>query len=73
MEDIYKSCPVLKNDRYVLRFTTCDDGPDLLKVYRDERSVPFFNSDNCHGDGFYYETLDRMEEAIRSIPVKTST
>lgn len=65
MEEVYKSCPVLKNDQYILRFSVCEDGPDLLKVYSDERAVALFNSDNCHGDKFYYETLKRMEEAIQ--------
>ncbi|WP_313071051.1 GNAT family N-acetyltransferase [Lacrimispora sp.] len=65
MGDVYKSCPVLENDQYILRFVTMEDAPGLLKVYSDERSVPLFNSDNCHGDRFYYRTLDRMEEAIR--------
>lgn len=65
MEEVYKNCPVFKNHQYILRLTVCEDGTDLLKVYSDERSVPFFNSDNCHGDRFYYENLDRMEEAIQ--------
>lgn len=65
MEDVYKSCPVMENNQYVLTLVTMKDAPDLLKVYGDERSVPLFNSDNCHGDLFYYSTLDRMEEAIR--------
>jgi RimJ/RimL family protein N-acetyltransferase len=65
MEDVYKNCPVLENDRYVLTLVTMEDAPELLKVYGDERSVPIFNSDNCHGDRFYYKTLDSVEEAIR--------
>lgn len=65
MEDVYKSCPVMENDKYVLTLVTMKDAPDLLKVYGDEKSVPLFNSDNCHGDRFYYSSLDRMEEAIR--------
>lgn len=37
---------------------------DLLKVYSDEKAVPFFNSDNCGGDDFHYTTEKRMLEAI---------
>ena len=36
--------------------TNKEDKADLLKVYSDEKSVPFFNSDNCGGDDFYYTT-----------------
>ena len=60
----YKRCPTYENDRYLLRLVESDDAPDLLKVYSDELAVPIFNSDNCYGDDFYYQTLPRMREAI---------
>ena len=41
-----------------------EDKSDLLKVYSDEKSVLFFNSDNCGGDDFHYTTESRMEQAI---------
>ena len=47
-----------------LGMTNKEDKADLLKVYSDEKSVPFFNSDNCGGDDFYYTTEKRMEQAI---------
>ena len=25
-----------------------------VNVYGDKNALPFFNSDNCHGDNFYY-------------------
>lgn len=64
MSGVYKKCPVLENETYLLRFVEYGDAPFLLKVYSDKKSVPFFNSDNCHGDDFYYDTQKRMEEAV---------
>lgn len=63
--DIYKSCPQFENEHFLLRFVSESDCSDLLKVYSDKKSVPFFNSDNCGGDDFYYTTEERMLEAIK--------
>lgn len=65
MSTVYENCPQFENQKYFLRFVNEDDCRDLLKVYSDEKSVPFFNSDNCGGDDFYYTTESRMEEAIK--------
>ena len=62
--NIYKSCPTLQNDKFTLRLVKTSDANDLLKVYSDVKAVPFFNSDNCHGDDFYYTTLERMRQAL---------
>lgn len=62
--DVYENCPIYENEYYMLRMTNKEDKADLLKVYSDEKSVPFFNSDNCGGDDFYYTTEKRMEQAI---------
>ena len=62
--DIYKTCPVFENGDYLLRLTSQEDCADLLKVYSDKEAVPFFNSDNCHGDDFFYTTAERMKQAI---------
>ena len=62
--NIYETCPVLENDKFLLRLTENDDCDDLLKVYSDKNALPFFNSDNCDGDNFYYETRERMTEAL---------
>lgn len=64
MQDVYKNCPEFENDKYKLRFVSKDDYADLLKVYSDKKAVPYFNSDNCGGDDFYYTTEERMKEAI---------
>lgn len=64
MSNVYTDCPVLENDRYLLRFATKEDSEDLLEVYGDKYSLPFFNSDNCHGDNFYYPTKEKMDAAI---------
>lgn len=62
--NIYEDCPVLESERFVIRFIQDADCDDLLRVYSDKNALPFFNSDNCDGDNFYYATKDRMAEAI---------
>ena len=64
MKNVYLECPVLENESYLLRFATKEDSTDLLELYSDKNSLPFFNSDNCHGDNFYYPTKEKMEDAI---------
>ena len=64
MENVYESCPTFENERWLLRFITKEDIEDLLEIYSDKNALPFFNSDNCHGDNFYYPTRERMEKAI---------
>lgn len=64
MTDPYITCPAFENDRYLLRLVEPADVPDLLGVYSDEKAVPLFNSDNCHGDDFHYTTLERMQRAV---------
>ena len=64
MPDAYTNCPVMENERFLLRLVSHTDTADLLRVYSDERAVPFFNSDNCHGDDFPYTSTDRMRRAI---------
>lgn len=62
--NVYKSCPVLQNDDFVLRLVNDKDLEDLLKVYSDMQAVALFNSDNCHGDDFHYTSIERMRQAL---------
>ena len=62
--DVYKTCPAIENGRYLLRLVKKKDAGELLGVYGDKKALPFFNSDNCHGDNFYYPTQEKMEQAI---------
>lgn len=64
MTNPYEKCPEYENENYMLRMVSKEDTEDLLKVYSDEKAVPFFNSDNCGGDDFHYTTESRMEQAI---------
>lgn len=64
MIDVYDFCPRYEGEKYSLRLVDKNDCDDLLKVYSDEKAVPFFNSDNCYGDDFYYTTKQRMAQAI---------
>lgn len=62
--NIYKTCPEVHNERFLLRLVAQEDCEDLLKVYSDVKAVPLFNGDNCNGDDFYYATLERMQQAM---------
>ncbi|WP_333650612.1 GNAT family N-acetyltransferase [Lacrimispora sp.] len=65
MIHVYEKCPVLENSHFLLRLVEESDAKDLLEVYSDKNALPFFNSDNCNGDNFYYPTEERMLEAIK--------
>lgn len=65
MKNVYEVCPVLENKKYLIRIVKEEDGKDLFDVYSDKNALPFFNSDNCDGDNFYYPTEERMLEAIK--------
>lgn len=62
--NIYETCPTLENNKFLLRPVENEDCDDLLRVYSDKNALPFFNSDNCDGDNFYYATKERMTEAL---------
>lgn len=64
MSDVYENCPAFENDKFLLRFSQLDDAEDLVSVYSDKNALPFFNSDNCHGDNFYYPNEDRMRQVL---------
>ena len=65
LKSVYEEVPVLENEKYLLRFVLKEDAVDLLKIYSDKKSLPFFNSDNCHGDNFYYPTIEQMNEDVK--------
>lgn len=60
----YEKCPVYEDTNFLLRLVEPSDTPDLLRVYSDEKAVPYFNGDNCHGDDFHYTSRERMESAV---------
>lgn len=62
--NIYETSPVLESEKFIIRSFKDEDVDDLLQVYNDKLALPFFNSDNCDGDNFYYATKERMTEAI---------
>lgn len=62
--NIYETCPTLESEKFIIRLFLDEDCDDLLKVYSDKNALPFFNSDNCDGDNFYYATKERMAEAM---------
>jgi len=65
VDNIYNVIPVIENENFILRAIDAErDLNNLFAVYSDEKAVPLFNSDNCHGDNFYYTTPERMKEAI---------
>lgn len=64
MESVYSQCPEMESEKFLLRLVSQNDCGDLLRVYSDEKAVPLFNSDNCHGDNFFYTTHERVRQAI---------
>lgn len=63
--NVYESVPIFENEDFLLRqVNKQQDAKDLLSVYSDRKAVPLFNSDNCHGDLFYYDTMEKMEKAL---------
>ena len=64
MKNVYEECPKFENERWLLRLVEKSDVDDLIKVYGDKNALPFFNSDNCDGDIFYYDTKERMDKAM---------
>ena len=65
INDVYENCPVLENDHFCLRLVEEKDAANLLEIYSDQKALPFFNSDGCNGDNFYYETEESMLKAIK--------
>lgn len=62
--NLYEKCPEVENGKFLIRLFRKEDCDDLWKVYSDKNALPFFNSDNCDGDNFYYATKQKMAEAI---------
>lgn len=62
--NIYEHKPVLENDVFLIREIQNSDFEDLFSVYSDKNALPYFNSDNCDGDIFYYSTREKMNQAL---------
>lgn len=62
--NIYENCPILEDDNYLLRLFDKRDLDDLLRIYSDRKALPYFNSDNCDGDNFYYAIKEEMAKAL---------
>lgn len=64
MQNPYSTFPEIESSSILLRQIKDEDLLDLLKIYSDKEAVKFFNSDNCHGDDFFYQTTERMRQAL---------
>lgn len=62
--NVYESIPTMEKGEIRLRPVMAADEAALLRVYGDPLALPFFNSDNCHGDIFYYDTPEKMRRAM---------
>jgi len=62
--NIFENIPTLENENFLLRKVEEDDLEDLRVVYSDKNALPFFNSDGCDGDIFFYDTLQKMLDAL---------
>jgi len=65
MSNIYKNCPVLETEHFILRLVKESDAENLLNCYSDERTQSLFNADNCTSD-FCFNTLDDIQKCIAS-------
>ncbi len=63
---VHKDNLTVENEKYLIRRTSLEDTRDLAKVYSDKNALPFFNSDNCHGDNFYYHTEEIMRMVLEA-------
>lgn len=63
--NVYENCPSFESERYLARPLIESDLDDLFEIYSDKSALPYFNSDNCDGDNFYYPTKERMGEAVK--------
>ena len=63
--NVYEKCPVLENDKFIIRLIEAKDAEDLFSVYNDKYALPFFNSDNCHDSNFYCAAREDMENTIK--------
>jgi len=64
-QDVYQQVPKFEGEKWLLRQVAMSDAENLLKIYSDKESIPLFNADNCNGDTFYYDTEEKMKNAIR--------
>ncbi len=64
MKNVYDECPEFESENFIFRFPKNEDCEGLQKIYGDKNALPFFNSDNCHGDNFYYPTVEKMKKAM---------
>jgi probable phosphoglycerate mutase len=62
--DIYKCCPILQTEHFLLRLVRESDAEDLLGCYSDPKSQPIFDYENCISD-FCYTTAEEMTDCIR--------
>ena len=62
--NVCESIPTMEKGEIRLRPVMAEDEAALLRVYGDPLALPFFNSDNCHGDIFYYDTPEKMRRAM---------
>lgn len=63
--DIFKDCPRYQNKNLCFRKISRNDVDDLFEIYSDAKSALFFNSDGCNGDTFYYDSIDKMKNAVK--------
>lgn len=64
MQNIYERIPKYENSHFTMRLVSLMDCHDLLQVYSDKNAQRYFNSDNCHGDNFAYDSIERMKKSI---------
>jgi len=69
MQNPYSIFPEIESSDLLLRKIKEEDLPDLLKIYSDKEAAKFFNTDNCHGEDFFYRTIERVRQISGIIPI----
>jgi len=62
--NIYDDFHPFESENYNFRLLEKEDAKDLFEVYSDKQALPYFNRDNCNGDIFYYDTMEKMNGTI---------
>lgn len=62
---IYKNNLQYENEYFLIRLINETDCESLLEVYSDKLALPFFNNDDSDEDNSFYNTKERMADAIK--------
>lgn len=62
MNKLFISNIKAENNRYRIRIVREKDLIDLFNIYSNKENIIYLNKDDCNGDDFYYESIDKLEK-----------